>query len=249
MVKPAALLTAKDGVSVKSWQDNYLAISDLQVPFEHQDALKFCQYLVKHFKIPSQNIYNVGDETDQYFGGLWKKSPEAKHTPNTEIADSIRTLKRWYKAFPEMKLALSNHGTRWWRKAVDAEIPSQLLRRYEDIIQAPEGWTWKKRFIVKAAKKPFMIEHGDDWGGAHPHIQAAMHNGISVILGHHHSKAGTRFIKTANLDIWANISGSLIDFDQYAFQYARSAKLKPLIGCTVVVDGGNNALWIPLNGD
>jgi hypothetical protein len=59
---------------------NYLIISDLQIPFEHNDALKFCFHLKHHYKIPDENILNVGDELDQYWGGLWDKSPEAAHT-------------------------------------------------------------------------------------------------------------------------------------------------------------------------
>lgn len=234
-------------MAIKSGKDNYLIISDLQIPFEHKDALKFCTQLKKSFNVPDENIICAGDETDQYFGGLWKKSPEVYHTPNSEIAESIKRLKRWYRAFPQMKVCISNHGTRYWRKALDAEIPSQLLRKYEEIIEAPPGWQWRKRWLIRGSKKPFMVEHGDDWGGQHPHIQCAMHNGISCVIGHHHSKAGTIHIKTAMLDIFANVCGSLIDFDTYAFEYARKAKLKPCIGTTVVVNGGSTAYWIPIS--
>jgi len=229
----------------KSWQDNYLIISDLQIPFEHPDALKFCKQLAREFKVADENVYNVGDETDQYFGGLWKKSPEAQHTPNSELDDCRKRLKHWYKFFPQMKLCISNHGTRYWRKALEAEIPSQMLRQYEDIIEAPIDWKWKKRWIVKA-KHPFMIEHGDDWGGTSAHINAALHNGISTVIGHHHCLAGSRHLVTAMQKIWAMGSGSLIDFSTYAFEYAKRSKRKPAIGCSLVVDGGKTPLWIPL---
>lgn len=230
----------------KSFQENYLIISDLQIPFEHSKALVFCQQLARFFNVDlEKNVICVGDETDQYFGGLWKKSPDATHTPCSELEDSRKRMRRWYRAFPYMKVATSNHGTRWWRKATEAEIPSQMMRKYEDVIEAPQSWTWHKDILVKC-KHPFLVEHGDDWGGTHPHIQAAMHNGISMVLGHHHSKAGTRHIKTSRLNIWANCSGALIDFDSYAFQYAKRYKLKPCIGTTVVINGGKTAYWIPL---
>lgn len=226
--------------------ENYLVISDLQIPFEHQRSLAFCKYLKRHYKITDDCVYNVGDETDQYFGGLWKKNPEARHTPNSELDDCKKRLRQWYKAFPEMKLCISNHGTRYWRKALDAEIPSIMLRKYEEIIEAPTAWKWKKYWKIRASKSPFMIEHGDDYGGQRAHIDATLHNGMSTIIGHHHTLAGTRQVKTANQQIWAAAAGSLIDFDAYAFDYARKSKLKPAIGAIVVLDGGLCPLWVPI---
>lgn len=221
-----------------------LIISDLQIPFEDPDALKFCLYIKRHYKITNDDVYNVGDELDQYWGGLWDKSPEADHTANQEIKQSIETLAKWYACFPEMKLCLSNHGSRWIRKALASQIPSQLLRNYRDVIQAPEGWQWKKRWNIDT-KKPVLVEHGDDWGGQFPHVKAAIHNGISTVMGHHHSKFGIHFIKTNGLDIWGGVAGSLIDFDQYAFEYAKNAVFKPVSGVIVIVNDGQMPIAIP----
>lgn len=223
---------------------DYLIISDLQIPFEEPEALKFCYQLKLHYKIPDENVYNVGDELDQYWGGLWSKSPEAAHTANQEIAQSQETLKQWYDRFPQMKLCLSNHGSRWIRKAFAAEIPSQLLRSYREIIKAPEGWRWQKHWMVNC-KKPFLVEHGDDHGGQTPHIQAAMANGMSTAIGHHHSKSGIHHMRTNGLNIWGMVTGSLIDFDQYAFEYARNAKLKPIISTGLVFNEGKTPVIVP----
>lgn len=231
----------------KSWQDTQLIISDLQIPFEHIKALDFCRYLKKHFKVKDSDVYNVGDETDQYWGGLWKKSIEAEHTANQELEESKDTLRKWYRAFPKMKLCTSNHGTRWWRKALDADIPAQLLRDYEDIIEAPKGWQWKRDWHVKASKHPFIVEHLDDYGGQRPHIDAALHNGVSTVGGHHHNKFQVDFIKTKYQDIWAAVAGCLIDHAQYAFTYSHKNKRVPKIGCIVIVDGGRIPLCIPLD--
>jgi hypothetical protein len=224
---------------------NYLGISDLQIPYEHIKALEFCAYLKRHFKIPDDNIYNVGDELDNFHGGSWPKGAEYPHTPRQESLISKEKLKDWYAEFPKMKLAMSNHGSRWMRKAFHAEIPSEMLRKYEDFIGAPDGWIWKQQWKVDC-KHPFIVEHGDRYGGQHPHIAAAMHNGMSTIIGHHHSKAAISYIKTAGLDIWACVAGSLIDFEQYAFEYGRNAKLQPQIGATVILNEGRHVIWIPM---
>ena len=220
-------------------------MSDTQNPYHHEKALAFAAYLKRHYRIPDENCYHVGDETDSFWGGMWPKSIETKHTALQELAAMRESIAEWYAVFQKMKLAESNHGLRWKRKALAAEIPSQLLIRYRDLLQAPEGWVWKKHWRVDC-KFPFIVEHGDDHGGQTPHISALMTNGMSTVIGHHHSKAGTHFVKTNGFTGWGMAVGALIDFDAHAFDYARNAKLKPVLGCGVVVDDGRVPIFIPL---
>uniref|UniRef100_UPI00200BE0C5 hypothetical protein n=1 Tax=Escherichia coli TaxID=562 RepID=UPI00200BE0C5 len=92
------------------------------------------QAVAREFKIPKQAVFNVGDEVDAYFGGMWEKDPDAHHTPTSELEAARRRLAKWYAAFPDMKLAISNHGQRWARKAAHAGIPSSLLKTYREIL-------------------------------------------------------------------------------------------------------------------
>lgn len=225
--------------------DRYLVISDLQIPFEHEKALSFCTYLKNHMSVPDANVYCVGDELDQYWGSLWKKDPDASLTANQEIQLSVEKLKHWYDAFPEMKLATSNHGSRWQRKVFESEIPSQLLRQYRDVIAAPPGWQWKKHWRVDSAH-PFIVEHGDDYGGQHPHAAAVLHNGCSTVMGHHHSIFALEHLKTNGLSCWGATIGCLIDFEAFAFEYAKNAKKKPILGAMVVLDGGQFPIAVPM---
>jgi hypothetical protein len=227
---------------------NSLLISDMQIPFEHEKTLNFLKYLKSHYSINEHDVFCVGDELDNYFGGLWKKDPDALHTPTSEIRETASKLKPYFELFPFMRLAISNHGTRWLRKASEAEIPTIMLRRYRDIIAAPTGWHWAKSWR-SSTKYPFVVVHGDDYGGSHPHIIAAMHNGVSTAIGHHHSIASIDYIKTDGLDIWAACCGSLIDFEKYAFKYAQKHKKKPQIGTSIVLDDGKRVEWIPLESD
>ena len=223
----------------------WLLISDLQIPFEHPRALEFCRYLMKCYRIPQSNVINLGDELDQYWGSLYAKSIESEHTANQEIDESIEKLRGWYDLFPSMRLCNSNHGNRWKKKCLASDIPMRFLKRYQEVIDAPVSWRWEDAWIIES-KFPFLCEHGDKWGGQYPHIQACLHNGISTALGHHHSKAGTRYIKTAYQSLWGHVAGSLINFDKYAFEYARAAKHKPQIGTSVVLNEGSTVLWLPL---
>ena len=226
-------------------RDIFLFISDLQTPFEHRYAFDFCRYLKRHYKIKNENCYCVGDETDQLFGGMWKKDINGTHTALSEIKETKDKFKQWYEEFPELKIATSNHGLRWQRKALESDIPSVLLRRYEEVLGSPPGWVWKKHWLIKA-KYPMLMEHGDSHGGQYPHVSSAISNGVSTIIGHHHTIAGVEHIKTNGMSIWGMCTGSLIDFESYVFNYARDGKRKPQLGCGVVFDSGRKPVWEPL---
>lgn len=228
-----------------------LVISDLQIPYEHQNALAFCQYLSRHFGIPKENILNVGDETDSYWGSLHPKSPEAKLTVGGELKVCKDKIRQWGEAFPFMKIAISNHGIRWVKKAAMAEIPSQLLRAYRDIIGAPEGWQWRDAWVIPT-KNPFMMIHGTEYSGQNATREMIKDKGMSVIHGHLHAHAQVVHVKHQRengefLHRWGCNTGCLIDETQFAFDYEKRNRFKPSIGCAVIYNDGSTPVWFPLN--
>lgn len=224
--------------------ERFLFISDLQIPFEAKHALRFCKAVQKEFKIPEGNVYCVGDELDQYWGGLWDKDPDALHTPMSELAQSHERLKEWYRAFPIMHLATSNHGQRWAKRASKAGIPSVMLKAYQTIIEAPPTWHWRDAWNIKA-KRPILMVHGTSYGGMYAYRTAAMDKGCNVIFGHLHANAGIAHVVTDNGERWGCNVGSLIDPKAYAFHYGKDARFKPWLGVGVVIDDGMTPLLIP----
>lgn len=224
----------------------YLFISDLQIPYEHPKSLEFYSYIMRHYRIDPSNIFNVGDETDQYNWSTFQKDPDGFYTPGKELKETKERLKAWYGVFPKMKLCTSNHGIRWQKRALEANLPTELLRSVEEILKAPDGWIWQKRWKIDC-KYPITVEHGDDWGGQMPHKQAVLYNGCSTILGHHHSLAGIEWIRTQAFQGFGAVIGCMIDEKLYAFHYAKRAKLKPLLGALIVFDGGKVPLWLPFD--
>lgn len=223
---------------------NHLIISDLQIPFEAEHALKFCAYLKRHYKITDENVYNVGDEIDAMHGGMYPKDPNGHHTPNSEIQAARDKIQEWGAVFPKMRLAISNHGVRWLKKATAAEIPSQLLRSYEEMFHMPEGWHWRESWLVNA-RKPFQIKHGVDLGGKTPYRIQAELGGLSCAFGHLHSSPGICHVRTMDKNIWAMNTGCLIDVEAYAFKYDKDHKFKPGLGCGVVLNDGRMPIWVP----
>jgi hypothetical protein len=230
----------------KQKQDNYLIIPDLHFPFEHPLALSFCKSVQKDFNIPEENVYSLGDLEDNYNFGRWPKDPDRKHTAVQELEAVRKTIRKWAYAFPLLHVCESNHGVRLYKKAFDAELPSQIIRSIEEVFEYPKDWKIKEHFVVFASKHTFALQHGDNYSGPMGHRQAAIDNGMSTIIGHLHSNAGVNFIETKHQRIFAVNSGCLIDPSAYAFAYGKHSRGKPCLGVTVVLDGGRFPIWVPL---
>ena len=230
----------------KEWAESYLIISDTQIPFEASRALEFCLDTARRYAVPEGNVYHVGDEVDAYFGSLYDKDPDARHTPNSELEESRARLRRWYRVFPQMRLCRSNHGDRWIKKAYKAQIPSQLLRSYREVLEAPPGWTWEDSWLVRGSKHTFKVIHGHRGaGGMYSHRTNVLDNGCSVVHGHTHASAGITPIRTESLHAWGMNVGCLIDNEQYAFHYNKGGRFAPWLGVGVVLDGGRVPLLVP----
>ncbi len=225
----------------------FLVISDMQIPFHATGAMGFCSYIRRHYKIPDENVLNVGDELDQFHGGMYAKGADYEMTPKQELTAAKEILKEWYATFPKMKLATSNHGLRWIRKASEAEIPSQLLRAYRDIIEAPAGWQWKDEWRIPT-KHPFRMIHGMGYSGKDGARNAAIDAGQSTLIGHLHSYAGIHYIVTQALNIWGFNVGCLIDVESFAYSYGKYNRQKPCLGAGVVFGEGSSPVWIPYQG-
>lgn len=224
---------------------NYLVIPDLQLPFENEKALSFCAYLKRHYQIDDDHVLNVGDECDQLHGGMYPKDPDGHYTPNSEIKAAREKITEWANIFPVMKVATSNHGMRWAKKASAAEIPSQMLRAYQQVLGIPETWRYQDAWTFKE-KHSFMMNHGMDLGGKTPYRVAAEISGISRVFGHLHSSAGICHVKTLDKNVWGFNVGCLIDPEAYAFKYGKDSKFKPNLGAGMIFNEGSTPVWIPL---
>lgn len=227
-------------------KDAYLWITDYHSPYGHKDALRFCVSLQDEFNIPPENVYCAGDFEDAYMFNNYFKSPDRKHTSLQEI-DAVREeIKEWGRAFPLLKMCTSNHGSRLYKRALEAELPSVVLKGMQEIFAYPKKWTLKEEYIVCATKQEFLLTHGEGFSGAKGHIDAAIANGISTAIGHLHSFAGVSHIKTKHQDLWAMNGGCLIDQDSFAFEYSKHSKFKATIGSGVILDGGRWPIFVPL---
>lgn len=215
---------------INTGRHNVLCISDLQIPYEHKDALEFCVAVADHYEC--DKVVCVGDEVDQHALSRFDPDPEADGA-GPELRKSIKRLQNWYKVFPEVSVCHSNHTVRMYRKAFSAGIPDAYLRPVNEWLEAPEGWVWDNYHIIDGVK----YEHGDAQGGMHAARNLAVRNRCSTVIGHHHSHGGVLYIANDDEMIFGMNTGCLIDSTSLAFKYGRMAAFKPTLGCGVVLHG------------
>lgn len=226
---------------------NALVISDLQLPFEHERALAFCLEVCKEFRIDKADVYNAGDEGDQYWGSLHPKSANAMHTPMQELAACRERFVPWFKAFPQMRIANSNHVARWGKLASAAGIPSELLRPWSEVIGAPAGWQWRDRWDVNInGTHPWALIHGMGYSGFAATRNMVMDLGCSVVHGHLHCGGGVIHVATEGRNLWGMNTGCLIDRAAYAFEYGKFNRQKETLGVGVILNDGAFPIFVPL---
>lgn len=223
---------------------DFLVIPDTQIPFEHRNGLRWLRSVARFYRIQPDNIWHCGDECDLLFASQYPKDPNIPMSATHELKRTREVIAEWGAVFPKMKIAISNHGLRWVRKATAAEIPSELLRQYSDIIGAPKGWRWAYEW-KSDTKHPFRMIHGMGYSGKDGHRNAALDAGMSTVIGHLHSHAGINHIATGGQRIWGMNVGCLIDKESFAFAYGRESRFKPVLGCGLIFEDGRTPVFLP----
>lgn len=227
-------------MQLKTNKEKVLVIPDLQIPYEHKDALRFVQTVHDEIVPDATRIVCIGDEVDQHALSRFDPDPDADGA-GPELLLAVRRLRRWYDAFPEVDVCMSNHTRRVYKKAFHAGIPEAYLRPVNEWIEAPEGWIWHEREVVVGGVR---YEHGDAQGGMYAARTLAVRNRQSTVIGHHHSHGGINYIANDDELIFGMNAGCLIDIRSPAFKYAKLAAFKPTLGCGVVINGV--PYWIPM---
>lgn len=209
-----------------------LALSDLQVPFAHPDALAFCKAVAKKEK--PDMIVQMGDLIDVHSTSDYDPDPDGM-SAGDELQKSREELKKWAKAFPKVTVLLGNHDMRYHKAAFKARIPKDVLKSFGDMLETPKTWTYEEELIIDGV----LYVHGDQSTGVSPNasIELAKSAMQSVVHGHYHINAGIQYYANKRHLIFAFNTGCLIDRKAYAFNYGKKMIKKPILGIGVI-DGG-----------
>lgn len=207
-----------------------LAIPDLHAPFHHKDAYKFLASVKAKYK--PDEVVNLGDLEDWHSISMHDHDPDGL-SPGEELKALRLAIKPLFKLFPNMKICTSNHGALPLRRAFKFGLPSELIKSYRDIIEAPKGWQIAENWEVDGV----IYEHGEAFAGQQGAIKSANANMQSTVIGHIHAFAGIQYSANQKHLIFGFNVGCLIDKNKYAFAYGKKIKAKPILGCGIIKNG------------
>ena len=217
-------------LNFKMKNKNVLTISDMHVPYHHPDALKFLAALNKKYKYDL--VINMGDLADFHNISFHKSDPDLL-SAGDELVALRKTAKQLEKTFPEMIIIGSNHGDLPLRKFLDAGLPFELLRKYNDIYNVGKGWQFcDDLMLVDGTNKTYLV-HSISKNG----LKVAGMRGVNVVQGHFHTDFRIDYISNPMNLLFSMQVGCLIDRKSKAFAYNMLDLARPILGCGMLENG------------
>ena len=184
-------------------------------------------------------VVHLGDILDIYSVSDYPKDINHKDTWTDELKKGRDLVGELAAIFPKVEVLSSNHDDRAYKKSRVSGIPREFLVPYLDVIGAPEGWKIHDRLhlTIDSDRSKWLFAHTLS-GGA---FQSAKNLGMSVCLGHSHSKFGATAFNTGKKLLWGVDAGCLISDKGSPFKYNRGDMGRPIRGCCIIYKG------VPIN--
>jgi len=205
-------------------------IPDLQIPGHLDDALEFCLDTFSDNKV--EQVVCIGDLVDHHYISRHTTEYDALNSEE-EWKLSMKELRRWYKAFPNVFLCKGNHDEIPTRHAQSLGLsPKLFVRTLNNIYKMPKGWVWDDYFTMGSK---LWIEHGIGSNGMYGCKNTALKKGCSYVQGHTHAHGGVFDIPSAFEHRQAMNVGCLMDVDKYNARYGKIWYKVPMsLGCGII---------------
>ena len=220
-----------------------LVISDLHIPYHHQDAFEFLKALKKKYK--PDLIVNIGDELDHHAISMHEHNPDLM-SAGDELKQSKEYVRDLEKIFPEMTLVHSNHSSLVYRRALKYGLPKDYLKSYNEFLGVGEGWKWVDDYTVTLSDgSRCFFTHGISADV----LKVAAQYGMNTVQGHFHTKFSIGYFSNPDALIWGMQVGCLINQKSIAFDYAKNFKSRFIVGCGMIIDGQPKLMPMVLDKD
>jgi hypothetical protein len=215
-----------------------LVISDLHAPHTHKDALAFLCAVRDKYK--TKQTICIGDEADGHAISFHTPNPDLR-SPGDELTAARNYLSTLRSEFPAIRFCESNHGSLYYRRAIEHGLPRAVLKSYQEIYDSPH-WTWHDEIVEYVGDKiPVLFRHQF---GKNVRSALARVGGACIVQGHYHSEADTVWLNSPRGRLFGLTVGCLIDSDSLAFAYNHLDLARPVLGCGAIIDG--LAIHIPM---
>lgn len=207
---------------------NILIIGDTHLPYEKEGYLEFCIEQYKLFNCDT--VIHIGDLIDSHATSRHPSIPDA-YSAGDELSYSIEKIKKWYEAFPNMKVCIGNHDVRANRLAADVKLASKWIKDYNEVLEVP---TWEFREYFEIGDTTYI--HGTGTTGMTAAYARALNLGRNVVIGHLHTEASIIHHRLRDTVVFGMIVGCGVDETSYGMNYAKNFPKKSIISCGLVLD-------------
>jgi len=217
-----------------------LVVSDMHLPYQHKDSIKFLKEIKKEFK-PDTTI-SIGDLLDQHALSFHDSSPEL-YSAGHELDKAKEYVKELESVFPKLIEVDSNHSSMIYRRALKHGLPRAYLKDYGDFLETKK-WKWVDDLTLTMSNgQRCFFTHGRSADV----LKVSQTMGMSAVQGHYHTKfVISWWANPDNLFFGMNV-GCLIDQKSMAFNYAKNFRTRFIIGCGIIIDGIPRLLPMVLN--
>ena len=217
-----------------------LVISDMHLPYQHKDSIKFLKEIKKEFK-PDTTI-SIGDLLDQHALSFHDSSPEL-YSAGHELDKAKEYVKELESIFPKLIEVDSNHSSMIYRRALKHGLPRAYLKEYGDFLETKK-WKWVDDLTLTMSNgQRCFFTHGRSADV----LKVSQTMGMSAVQGHYHTKfVISWWANPDNLFFGMNV-GCLIDQKSMAFNYAKNFRTRFIIGCGIIINGIPRLLPMVLN--
>jgi len=207
-----------------------LVIGDLHLPAARKGYLQFCKDLYEEWDC--NEVIFIGDVVDWHAISFWVKEP-ACPGPIDEYKLAKKHVRQWAEAFPKAKVCIGNHDERPARLAKTVNIPEFMIKPYSELWETP-NWEWDYRFFIDNVS----YRHGTKLKSSiHPAWNLMNKVHMSVVIGHHHGRAGIKWSTNEFTRMFGMDVGCGIDEKAFQFIYGKDEVVRPVLAAGIVLNG------------
>ncbi len=176
-------------------------------------------------------VVHIGDLVDWHAVSFHAKQPELPGMAD-EYYMAYEAVQEWQNTFPVVKWCIGNHDERPARKAMEAGMAEFVLKPYNELWGLQE-WEMDFEFILDGTK----FVHGTGVSGVHPAWNLMNKSKMNIVMGHCHSRAGTKWSMNPERRFFCMDVGCGINEREYQFAYGKNLPERPILACGLVLDG------------
>ena len=217
-----------------------LVISDMHLPYQHKDAIKFLTEIKKEFK--PDTIISIGDLLDGHALSFHDSNPDL-FSAGHELKKAKEYIRQLEDLFPKLVEVDSNHSSLIYRRALKHGLPREYLKDYGDFLETKK-WQWVDDLTLTMSNgQRCFFTHGR----SADILKVSQTMGMSAVQGHYHTKfLISWWANPDNLFFSMNV-GCMINQKSLAFAYAKNFKTRFIIGCGIIINGIPRLLPMVLN--